>query len=81
MTLLEGRVKEKVRLKFLYFQRLWPQESGCEFLLDLVTQPSILDVHEATDEMPVVRDQSIAEFEHVHTLASTVIFRCLSAPM
>src|SRR5712691_6885478 len=56
-------------------QRLWPQQSCREFLFDLLVDPPVLDVKETSDEIPIVRNQPFAEFEHIHALPSPAMLR------
>jgi hypothetical protein len=62
-------------------QRIRPEESSLKLLLDLIAQPRILDMKESANEIPIVADQSIAEFKHIHLSSLRYNLPFLSIPV
>lgn len=60
-----ARLKDRIQLN----QRIWPQQSGVQFLLNPLVDLPVTDLYEASDVRRVVIDQLPPNFESVHNVA------------
>jgi hypothetical protein len=56
--------------------RIWPEESFLQLLLDVRVNPRVADVDEAAREVRVVVDQALAKVEDVQPVLPSVVDGC-----